>query len=162
MDNLNVTFPVSLPILYHERITGMFVINGDGSRFVIYDEGTKPNMKLKPLDESLLMLLPLGQPEHPYTTKKLIAQLGMVADSKAERRIRDAQSRLNLKRGIFIGGGRRDDGSQGIYLATTHEEALGAIEPYGKQAKTMMKRYEAMKKRIENGYLMQGGGQDAD
>ena len=158
MDNLNVTFPVSLPILYHERITGMFVINGDGSRFVIYDADTKATMKLRPLEEKLLMLLPLGQPEHPYTTKKLITQLGMPANSRSERLVRNAQSQINLKRGIFIGGGRRDDGSQGIYLATTSQEALNAIEPYGKQAKTMMKRYETMKKRIRDGYTKQRGG----
>lgn len=157
MDNLKITYPFVFPLLYHKRIIGMFVINGDDTRYVIYDDGVKPSMKLKPLDHQLLMRLPLGHQNHPFTTDMLIRQIGMAAfgkntKAKPERQVRDSQMRLTLKRGVFIGGNRKQDGSQGIYIAITPEEARESIEPYGKQAKTMMKRYEEMKKLIRTEY----------
>lgn len=161
-DEFTITYPILFPLLYHEKIIGMFVVNGDGTRHITYDADTKPSMKLRPVDERMLMLLPVGHPEHPYTTKKLIKQIGAATFNEnsrvdPERQIRAAQSRLSLKRGIFIGGSRRPDGSQGIYIAITPNEALGAIETYGRQARTMMTRYEKMKKRISNGPTAQGG-----
>lgn len=161
-DKVTITYPVLFPLLYHERIIGTFVVNGDGTRYIIYDADAKPSMKLRPIERKMLMLLPIGQPEHPYTTQKLIKQIGKETFSNGsrldpERQIRSAQSRLSLKRGIFIGSGRRLDGSQGIYIAVTPQEALSAIEAYGKQARTMIERYEKMKKRINSGSAIRGG-----
>lgn len=161
MEKFKITYPFVFPLLYHKQIIGMFVINGDGTRYVIYDEDVKPPMKLKPLDHQLLMHLPLGRQEHPFTTDMLIRQIGMAtfkknAKAKPVRQVRDAQTRLTLKRGVFIGSNRKQDGTQGIYIAITPEEAKDSIEPYGKQAKTMMKRYEEMKKLIKTEYTNEG------
>ena len=150
-DKVTITYPILFPLLYHERIIGTFVVNGDGTRRIIYNADIKLSMKLRPLEEKMLMLLPIGRQEHPYTTKKLIEQIGSAVFNEnsrldPERQIRAAQSKLTLNRRVFVGGRRRPDGSQGIYIATTPDEVLDVIEAYGKQAKTMMARYEKMRK----------------